>query len=75
VARESTTQDAARLDHELAARLQALSHVLTLLDEAITIGAARQQAAARRSPCRVPVDLLEPACPGHTSETGDEARR
>lgn len=44
VARESTTEDAARLDHELAARLQALSHVLTLLDEAITIGAARQTA-------------------------------
>jgi GTP-binding protein EngB required for normal cell division len=44
VARESTTEDAARLDHELAARLQALSHVLTLLDQAITIGAARQAA-------------------------------
>ncbi len=34
VARESTTEDAARLDHELAARLQVLSHVLTLLGEA-----------------------------------------
>jgi GTP-binding protein EngB required for normal cell division len=44
VARESTTEDAARLDHELAARLQSLSHVLTLLDQAITIGAARQTA-------------------------------
>ena len=33
VARESTTGEAARLDHELAARQQALSHVLTLLGE------------------------------------------
>ena len=35
VARESTTEDAARLDHELAAHQQVLSHVLTLLSEAI----------------------------------------
>ena len=34
VARESTTEDAARLDHELAGRQQALSHVLALLAEA-----------------------------------------
>jgi hypothetical protein len=33
VARESTTGDAARLDHELAARQQALTHVLALLGE------------------------------------------
>jgi hypothetical protein len=34
VARESTTEDAARLDHELAARQQVLSHVLTLVGKA-----------------------------------------
>ncbi len=32
--REATTEDAARLDHELAARQQALSRVLALLDDA-----------------------------------------
>ena len=41
-ARESTTGDAARMDHELAARQQALSHVLALLDEATTARAGEQ---------------------------------
>jgi hypothetical protein len=41
-ARESTTGDAARMDHELAARQQALSHVLTLLGEATTARAGEQ---------------------------------
>ena len=34
LARESTTEGAARMDHELAARQQVLTHVLALLSEA-----------------------------------------
>jgi small GTP-binding protein len=34
ITRETTTEDAARLDHELAARQQTLSRVLALLDDA-----------------------------------------
>ena len=41
-ARESTTEDAARMDHELATRQQALSHVLALLNEASTTRAGEQ---------------------------------
>ena len=44
-ARESTTEDAGRLDHELAARQQALSHVLALLNEATTTWEGEQQPA------------------------------
>jgi hypothetical protein len=45
VARESTTEDAARTDHELAARQQALSHVLALLNEVTATRAGEQQPA------------------------------
>jgi hypothetical protein len=45
VARESTTETAARLDHELAAHQQALSHVLTLLSETTATQVASRQPA------------------------------
>lgn len=48
IAREATTEDAARLDHELAARQQALSHVLALLDEATATRVGDQQPASPR---------------------------
>jgi Dynamin family len=44
-ARTTTTEDAARMDHELATRQQALSHVLALLNEAATTRAGEQQPA------------------------------
>ena len=44
-ARIATTEDAARLDHGLAARGQALGHVLELLDEATVAPAGDQQPA------------------------------
>jgi hypothetical protein len=45
--RESTADDTTRLDHELAARQQALDHVLALLDQAT---AGTTQAVAQGSP-------------------------
>jgi hypothetical protein len=52
VARESTNEDAARLDQELAARQQALTHVLTLLGEVTAAPQAGHSSSSSQRPSR-----------------------